>query len=131
MKKRIYYWVENEYTTKPIISEVILETKVMMNILTAKIEPNESFLMLELSGDSDSIKMAIQKLLNYGEIEDVSKTIKKNDDKCVDCGSCIVHCPVNAITMEDYAIIFDYDECMGCKNCVKVCPTNAIDILNL
>jgi ferredoxin len=130
MKKRIYYWVEEKYTNKPIISEVILETKVMMNILTARIEPNESFLMLELNGNSEDIKTAIQRLLNYGEIEDVSKSIKQNEDKCIDCGACVVHCPVKAISVEDYKIIFDYDECIGCKNCVKVCPANAVEVLD-
>jgi len=39
MKRRIYYWVYEKYIDKPVISKVILETKVMINILMAKMKP--------------------------------------------------------------------------------------------
>ncbi len=129
-KKRIYYWVEEKYVNKPIISEVVLETKIMINILMAKIEPQESFLMLELNGTKEQIDNALNLLKKYGLIEEVSKVIQKDEEKCIDCGACVVHCPVKAIVVEeDYSIKFKEDECIGCKNCVKVCPTKAIVIL--
>lgn len=132
MKKRIYYWVAEDFVNKPIISEVVLKTKIMINILMAKIKPNESFLMLELNGDKNQINNAIEILRNYGEIEDVPKIIQKDNDKCIDCGACVVHCPVKAIKMaDDYSIIFDEKECIGCRNCVKVCPVKAVNIKDI
>ncbi|AEH06478.1 4Fe-4S binding protein [Methanothermococcus okinawensis] len=132
MKKRIYYWVAEEFVNKPIISEVILKTKIMINILMAKIKPQESFLMLELNGNENQLNDALKILTMYGEVEDVPKMIQKNDDKCIDCGACLVHCPVKAITMnEDFKVIFDENECIGCKNCANVCPVKAINILDL
>ncbi len=132
MKKRVYYWVAEEFVNKPIISEVVLKTKIMINILMAKIMPHESFLMLELNGNSSQITDAMDILVKYGEVEDVPKMIQKNNEKCIDCGACVVHCPVKAITVDkNYNVVFDEKECIGCKNCVKVCPTKAVEILDI
>lgn len=45
--------------------------------------------------------------------------------KCVLCKKCIKTCDVNAIYMEDSAII-DSDKCIGCAGCIAVCPYGAI-----
>ncbi|GBF36463.1 hypothetical protein MHHB_P0693 [Methanofervidicoccus abyssi] len=132
MKKRIYYWVYEKYIDKPVISKVILETKVMINILMAKMSPQESFLILELSGSEKQIEEALNLLKKYGEYEDIPKIIEKNKERCIDCGACIVHCPVKAIYQdEDYSVVFNEEECIGCKNCVKVCPLKAIKIFDI
>ncbi|HIP17297.1 MAG TPA: 4Fe-4S dicluster domain-containing protein [Methanothermococcus okinawensis] len=132
MKKRIYYWVDEKYIDKPIISEVILKTKIMINILMAKIMPQESFLIIELNGIKNQINEAIDILKRYGEIEDIPKIIERKDDKCIDCGACVIHCPVKAISQDsEYNIIFDDKECIGCKNCVKICPVKAIHVFDI
>lgn len=46
---------------------------------------------------------------------------------CISCGECIERCPVEAIHMEDQAIV-DGDLCLGCGLCVSVCPEDAITI---
>lgn len=46
---------------------------------------------------------------------------------CISCCQCIERCPVEAIYMEDYAIVNE-DLCLGCGLCVSVCPENAISI---
>ncbi|AXI25507.1 ferredoxin [Methanofervidicoccus sp. A16] len=131
MKKRIYYWVYEKYIDKPVISKVILETKVMINILMAKMNPQESFLILELSGNEKQIEEALNLLKKYGEYEDIPKIIEKNKEKCIDCGACVVHCPVKAISRdEDYSIVFNEKECIGCKNCAKICPLKAIEVFD-
>jgi len=132
MKKRIYYWVYEKYIDKPVISKVILETKVMINILMAKMRPQESFLILELSGSEKQIEEALDLLEKYGEYEDIPKIIEKNRERCIDCGACVVHCPVKAIYQdEDYSIVFKEEECIGCKNCAKICPLKAIKVFDI
>lgn len=46
------------------------------------------------------------------------ETIKK----CINCGVCVSHCPVGALTMTDGKVIWDEDKCIDCDNCIKVCP---------
>ena len=132
MKKRIYYWVYGDYIDKPVISKVILKTKVMINILMAKIKPQESFLILELSGSEKQIEEALDLLKKYGEYEDIPKIIERNKERCIDCGACVVHCPVKAIYQDkDYSIVFKEEECIGCKNCAKICPLKAIKVFDV
>jgi uncharacterized protein len=45
--------------------------------------------------------------------------------KCTACGACARWCPVDAITVEEQAVI-DADTCIGCGECFAVCPEDAI-----
>lgn len=48
--------------------------------------------------------------------------------KCIACGICAERCPMDAITVSDYAIV-DESKCIGCGVCARVCPENAIRLL--
>ncbi|ADG12933.1 NIL domain protein [Methanocaldococcus infernus ME] len=131
MKKRIYYWTNPEYINKPVISETILKTGININILKAKVEPQEAFLILELIGDKETIEKALEYLSKYGELEEIKKVIKRDLEKCVHCGCCVTQCPLDVIYIDksDYSVVFKEEECVGCKNCLKACPFKAIEIL--
>ena len=48
-------------------------------------------------------------------------------EKCIGCGTCIEHCFVHAIRIEQgHAIIGD--DCKGCGRCADRCPQNAIRV---
>jgi 2-oxoacid:acceptor oxidoreductase delta subunit (pyruvate/2-ketoisovalerate family) len=44
---------------------------------------------------------------------------------CIECLSAY-YCPEAVISWEDEAIKIDYDFCKGCGTCVLECPENAI-----
>ena len=44
--------------------------------------------------------------------------------KCIQCGTCVVQCPLDAIS-EKKPWETDYDKCISCMHCVSVCPTGA------
>lgn len=48
-----------------------------------------------------------------------------NGDKCTSCGLCLTKCDVDAIQINDFAII-DESKCVGCAGCIAICPVGAI-----
>lgn len=54
--------------------------------------------------------------------------IAKNDsEKCIACGLCEEKCSIEAISLEDYAVI-DEERCIGCGVCAHLCPEGAMSI---
>ena len=47
--------------------------------------------------------------------------IRVNDDKCIRCGKCTAHCPMDVKKVCDH-------ECISCGKCIGVCPTGAISL---
>lgn len=45
--------------------------------------------------------------------------------KCISCGACVKKCDVDAIYMDEKAVI-DSAKCVGCAGCIAVCPVGAI-----
>ncbi|HUV38592.1 MAG TPA: DUF362 domain-containing protein [Planctomycetota bacterium] len=45
--------------------------------------------------------------------------------KCTACGTCAEFCPVDAITVDEVAVI-DGAKCISCGECMTVCPADAI-----
>ncbi len=60
-----------------------------------------------------------------GKLHQHSLSVPIIDDNCIGCGACVRKCPVNAIRIEDIAII-DEKICVGCASCTTVCPVEAI-----
>ena len=53
-----------------------------------------------------------------------SYKLKIISDACIKCKTCVRHCPVDAIDIENKK--FDLDKCIGCFACVNRCPKHAI-----
>jgi hypothetical protein len=45
-------------------------------------------------------------------------------DRCTNCDSCTIQCPVNAITTGPWTL--DVEKCIGCGKCLDVCPEKAL-----
>lgn len=56
----------------------------------------------------------------------VKPSVRK--DRCIVCGACAEHCPVDAITIGDAAASLDREVCIGCGECLQRCPTGAIRV---
>ncbi|MBU1153051.1 4Fe-4S binding protein [bacterium] len=46
-----------------------------------------------------------------------------NQEKCINCLNCWIHCPDSSIMVKESKVTgIDYDYCKGCGICAKVCP---------
>ncbi len=117
-----------DITNKPIISDTMKSYDIDFNILRANITPKGGKILVELSGNQ--VKESIEYMESQGiHVDPIKKVVKKEEEKCVDCGACISLCPVKAISIsDDWDILIDDQICIGCAFCTTSCPMKAIKV---
>jgi L-aspartate semialdehyde sulfurtransferase ferredoxin len=111
----------------PIISKIILELKIPINVITAHIDSKGGEVLAEVP--SDALDKVIKAFRKKGVTVNLPKLIEVDQEKCISCGSCVTLCPVEAITVEpDSSVVFNKEKCVGstCSACVDACPVAAI-----
>ncbi len=112
---------------QPIISQIILDLKVPINIITAHIDSKGGEVLAEVP--DESLNTVLKAFRKRGVTITLPKLIEVDVEKCLSCGSCVALCPAEAITQtEDLSVVFDKEKCLGstCSACVDACPVRAI-----
>ncbi len=108
-----------------IINE-ILRYDITFNIL--KFSTVSSGVNILLDVPEDKIKRIAESLRKNNVIVNKKGRIIINDDKCIDCGSCISMCPTDALKFNKIdRLEFFYEKCIGCLLCLDSCPRHAIE----
>ncbi len=117
---------------RPIASELVSEYGLVVNILRARVEPDEEgMLVVELTGDVKSIEAGLAHVKELGvEVEPLSKDITWHEDLCTECSACRSVCPTEALEVSraDMKVSFDRDKCTACGLCIPACPYGAVEI---
>ncbi len=117
---------------RPIASELVSEYGLVVNILRARIEPDEEgMLVVELTGDEKSIEAGLKHAKDLGvEVETLSKDITWHEELCTECTACRSVCPTDAIRVEEpeMRVRFDKDKCIACELCIPACQYGAVEI---
>jgi L-aspartate semialdehyde sulfurtransferase ferredoxin len=124
---RILIRFNEEQVSEPIASQIIIEHKVPMAILTAHINSKGGEILAEIP--DDQLQKVVDAFRKRGVAVMVPKLIEVDAEKCFSCGSCVALCPVEAITLApDSTVQFDKVRCVGstCSICVDACPARAI-----
>ena len=118
-----------DIVNKSIISDAMRKYNINFNILRANITPNGGVALIELEGEN--IEKSIKYMEKQGiKVDQVKKVLKRDEEKCVDCGACISLCPVKAICIQnDWSVDVDNDLCIACGFCIDSCPMKAITIV--
>ena len=116
----------------PVISRLIKQYDLEVNILRAQITPaQEGVMVLGLTGDVDKIDAALDWVREVGvSLQPLEKDVVRNEAKCTQCGACINICPTAAlaIDLDTREVSFDSDRCIACELCVPVCPPRAMEV---
>jgi len=124
---RILLRFSEEQVSQPIASQIIIEYKVPMVILSAHINSKGGEILAEIpDGQQEKIVKAFR---DRGISVTVPKLIEVDVEKCFSCGSCVALCPVEAISVDQNSSVkFDKEKCVGstCSICVDACPARAI-----
>ena len=88
-----------EIVDEPITVNLVRDFDLSFSILKATIYPRkEGFMVLELSGHRNDFKKGIRYLKNLGvKVEDIGQDIKRDDERCFQCGACTAVCPTGAL----------------------------------
>ena len=124
---RILLRFSEKIVEEPIISQIILDLKVPINIITAQVSSKGGEVLVEVP--DQSLEKVVKAFRRRGATVSIPKLIEIDSEKCISCGACVTLCPVEAITIdEDASVIFDKEKCIGstCGACVDACPSRAI-----
>jgi len=133
MATRIYILrFPKETSSDPMIYQLVKQYDIEFNILKADILPQrEGVMILELKGTKDKVKNALDYLGSFNvQVERLAATIKRDDEKCFQCGACTGICPVGALAIKrpEMEVVFDPEKCTGCSLCVPICPVRAMEV---
>ncbi len=98
-----------------------------INIITANINSKGGEVLAEVP--EEDLNKVVKAFRKKGVTVSLPKLIEVDCEECINCGSCVTLCPVEAITLtEDSSIVFDREKCLGstCSACVDACPARAI-----
>lgn len=115
---------------QPIITKLIKEFDLEINIYRARVTPNkEGYIAIDISGEESLIEdgLAYIESLNV-EINLTMNSLLWDQERCVGCGNCVPHCPTGALHIRDKksrVIDFSRDTCIECLSCVENCPFGA------
>ena len=132
-KRRLVLTFPPKLVEEPITYRLIKDYNLVVNILRAKISPEEEGrLMIELSGEKNALRRGMDYLngLNVN-IQPLARDIRWIEEKCTHCTVCVSLCPTEAIVVDrnSMKISFNKDKCIACGACIPACPYKAIKIL--
>lgn len=132
VSRRIVLHFPSRLVDRPIVYRLIKDYNLEFNILKASVTPEEEGLMvLELNGEQNEYDQGINYLTEAGvNIQSLSQTVTRNEERCTQCGACATICPTGAFELDlnTRCVSFDNAKCVVCGLCIKSCPPRAMEL---
>jgi ferredoxin len=132
VSKKVVLRFPKRMVDRPIIYRLVKDYDLEFNILKASITPEqEGLLVLELKGNQQEYDKGIEFLLKAGvKIQSLSQDVKRNEERCTQCGACVTVCPTGAFRLDPKTrmVIFEDEKCIACGLCLPACPPHAMEV---
>jgi len=131
-KKKVVLNFPPQLIDQPVTYRLIKEHGLEVNILRARIAPNEwGRMVVELKGNGGSLEAGLNFLAELGVgVEPLAEEVRWLEEDCVSCTACVSACPTQALEVDPAAmtVSFDRERCIACELCLGTCPYGAIEI---
>lgn len=129
-KRNVILHFNASLVNKPLICELIRNYDMTVNILQARITPEEDGNMLmQVEGSAREINRALRYLEELGvRILLSTKNMIWDDEQCTHCGACVGQCLAKALAIDAQTgrVSLDHSSCLGCRLCIPACPFGAL-----
>lgn len=119
---------------QPITYQLVKKYDLMVNILRARITPNEEGrLVTEISGKKKNLDEGLAFLDDLGvRVEPLAHDILWHEDRCIECTACTSICPTGALSVKrpEMRVTFKHEKCIACELCLPACPYKALEIVS-
>ena len=130
-KKSAILHFGRDLVDKPMLSGLIRQHDVDVNILQASITPEEDGTMfVQVEGTGENVTKAFEYLESMGvRLVFPAKNMIWDDTKCTHCGACVGQCLPKALALDSGTggITFDSEKCIACELCIPACPYGALE----
>lgn len=126
MKLRLVYHTDK--VGNPVLSQIVLNTGIMINILEAKVTPTTGEMIVDIPVRGTQLEETISLFEKEGvRVDKILAVVRIDFDRCISCGACVSPCPVQAIKQNaDWSVELEEAKCIKCLLCVDACPVRAI-----
>lgn len=132
-KKRVVFSYPPHLVDQPVISKLVKEFDLEVNIMRAHITPNEQGrLVLEITGKRQSLEAGLNAVREMGvEIQPLAQDVRWHEERCTHCTACLSVCRTKALDVKrpEMVMSFTRDRCIACELCIPVCPYQAMEVL--
>ncbi len=117
---------------QPITYHLIRDYDLKVNILRARITPNEwGQMVVDINGNGENLERGLAYLAETGVVvQPLDREVRWLEDRCIQCSACVAHCPTQALTVDraTMAVAFHRDRCIACELCLNVCAYQAMEM---
>ena len=129
--RRYRLWFSGSNMHDSVSYILVSKFNIVPNVLQAKIDGSGGRMILSMKGDEKDIEKAVKHLRSVGiRTEEMDNYVKRDSNRCIDCGSCVSICPMFAFELdrETWDVTLDTNKCVACGFCISACPTHAISL---
>lgn len=132
-QRRVVLHYPRTLIDEPVISHLIRDFDLTVNIMRANITPEQEGLMVVgVEGEQHNIDAGLKWVEDKGvRVQPLERDVVRDEDRCTHCGHCVVVCPTGALRIDDtdtQIVVFDADRCIACELCVPACPPRAMRV---